>query len=146
MLTAAIARHLTTSHPELGLVYDADGTNQFLQELPNAPTDAVAWLFSVSPPADLSDTRVSGLQAIVRWTAGTGRARSGYQVARSILDTLHGLHGITLAPGTEDETVLVSLLADTAEPINLGDDTNGVPRWSLRFQAQTVAVTAHTIL
>lgn len=145
MLTAAIARHLN----ELGHgTFDPDSETEdsiHLEELPVKPVDAVSVAFKPGP----TDNTVDGyareaIAVVVRRPNTTGRARSGYDLARAIRDDLNGLTHTTLAAGTVDETRVVWLMSDDGGPTNIGDDSNGTPRWSLRFYALTAHDTAHT--
>lgn len=142
MLTAAFARYLDAQSL---VVFDRDGADCFVETLPAEPVDAVGLWSRPGPHADLTELSRSGLQAVVRSTPDTGRARAGYTRCVALRDALHGLRHVTLAPGTEDEARLISCIARTDEPVNLGDDTNGRPRWSITFDLQTVHATPLTI-
>lgn len=143
MLTVAIARYLGTR--EIGLHYGPTQWNIGLEELP-ALDDAAAVLLKTAPVGDYSDSKLSGVQILVRWATGPGTARPGYDKAIEIRDELHGLRHITLDPGGDAETRLLWMRSDGDQPLNLGDDANGQPRWSLRFLAATTHDTALTIL
>lgn len=134
MLTAAFLRHLDTR----GLVvFDRAGTTAFLEDLPDKPVDAVA---AYSRPGGETDGGHGydepGVQFLVRRGSGAGRARAGYDAAMAIRTELHGLASVTLAPGTPDEVWLVQCLATTSEPVNLGDDPDNRPRWSISFRTE----------
>lgn len=144
MLTAGLARHLA----ELGHgTYDEVGASIHLEELPAQPPDAVAVAFKPGPVDNAADGyERPSIQIVVRQTTGQGRARRGYTKAAAIRDDLNGLTRTTLAAGTDDEVRLVWLLSDDNGPTNIGDDANGIPRWSLRFTSCVAHDTAHTNL
>jgi hypothetical protein len=136
MIQAAVAKYLA----ERGHgTYGQAGADLFLERLPAEPADATAVYVKPAPPGDYSDHQPVGLQIIVRRSPAPGggdRTRRGYDDAVAIRAELHGLRHITLDEAGPDETRVVWLRADDARPTNLGDDTNGVPRWSLRFIAE----------
>lgn len=144
MLTSALARHLAA----LGRgTYGQAGASIHLEELPATPVDATAVAFKPGPVDNQLDGYARpAVQILVRRGGTSGRARTGYTAAVQIRDDLNGLHHVTLAAGTDDETRVISLVSDDAGPTNLGDDANGVPRWSLRFVALVGHDTAHSTL
>lgn len=144
MLTSAIARHLAT----LGFgTYNVAGASIQLEQLPASPVDAIAVAFKTGPADSAGDGYArEALQIIVRRSITAGKARTGYEAARTVRDALDGLRHVTLAAATPDEVRLVWMLADDSGPTNLGDDANGIPRWSLRFTTLTVHDTANSIV
>lgn len=148
MLTAAIARYLADLDETVyGTFSTTEASTIHLEELPEKPVDAIAVAFKTGPPDNTGDGYArEALQIIVRRQNTAGRSRTGYDVARSIRDALDGLRYVTLAEGTDDEVRLCWCLADDSGPVNLGDDANGVPRWSLRFTTLTKHDTAHSIV
>lgn len=142
MLTKALARYLATR--PLGLTHGTSGANLILGQFnTSSPADAVSLAPKTAPTGDLSDSRVEGLQIIVRW----GTSESGcYEKADAIRDELNGLRHTTLAPGQPEETRLVWMRADDGGPVDLGPDPNGRARYSLRFLAEVAHDTALTIL
>lgn len=145
MFAAAILRHLDAR----GLVvFGRTGTDAFLEDLPDTPVAAVA-AFTRPGGADTDGGHgydEPGVQLLVRGDhknpATPGRARAGYSRAKAIRRELHGLAGVMLAEGTEDAVWLVQLLAVTSEPVNLGDDKDDRPRWSIEFRGETFDPTA----
>lgn len=145
MFSSAVLRHLDT----LGLLtYGRAGTDAFLEDLPDKPVAAVA-AFARPGGADTDGGHgydEPGVQLLVRGDktnpATPGRARSGYTRAQAIRDALHGLSGVTLAEGTEDEVYVVQMLATTSEPVNIGDDPDDRPRWSVTFRSEVFRPTA----
>lgn len=143
-----MARQMAAAEPVLYGKYDEHGAGIFLEQLPEKPSNAIAVMFK---PGRAEYGAPDGydresVQMLVRRDNTGGRARTGYDVAKSIRDFFDGLRHVTLAEGTPDETRLVWCLADDSGPTNIGDDANGVPRWSLRFTTLTVHDTAHSIL
>lgn len=139
MFTAALLHYLDT----LGLVtYGRTGTDAFLEDLPDLPVAAVA-AFS-RPGGAMTDGGHGydepGAQFLVRGDhtdpATPGRARAGYQRAVAIRDALHGLSAVTMGKGTPDETYVVQMLATQSVPINIGDDPDNRPRWSVEVRAE----------
>jgi len=151
MLTAAFARHMAAAEPELFGRFDAPGAGIFLEELPDRPAAAIAVMLK---PGRVEYGVPDGynyesIQILVRRpenSSGGGRVRNGLTVANSIRDFFNGLRHITLAEGTDDEVRLIWCLSDDSSPTNIGNDANGVPRWSLRFTTQTAHDTAHSIV
>jgi hypothetical protein len=141
VFSAAILRHLDS----LGLVvFGRTGNDAFLEDLPDKPVIAVA---AYTRPGGADTDGGHGydepaVQLLVRADPAGGRARSGYERAQAIRDALHGLSGVTLAAGTVDEVWLVQMLATSSEPVNIGDDPDNRPRWSVTFRAETYAPTA----
>jgi hypothetical protein len=131
MLTAALAHYLD----DQGLgVYGKPGTDMFLESLPPDPVEAVG---IYAEPGSKSDRfRRPGVQIIVRGSVEGGRARAGYARAASILDALDVLTHTTWAPFTDDEVRIAWCMARQAQPVSIGDDDNGVPRWSVRFDIE----------
>lgn len=139
MITAALFLYLDT----LGLVtYGRTGADAFLEDMPDTPVAAVAGF--VRPGGAETDGGNGydepAVQFLVRGDKNNpltpGRARSGYQRAGAIRDALHGLSGVTLAPGTEDQVYVVQCLATQSEPTNIGDDPDDRPRWSIPFRLE----------
>jgi hypothetical protein len=145
VITAAFLRYLTAQ----GLVtYGEDNPDAFLEDMPDTPV-AVVVAFARPGGAETDGGNgydEPGVQILVRGDPddpGTpGRARSGYGRASAIRAALHGLHSVTLAEGTEDEVWLVQCLATQSQPINLGDDPDDRPRWSIDFRTEVYAPTA----
>jgi len=143
MFTAALLRYLDSQ----GLVvFGRQGTDAFLEDLPDLPVAAVA-VFARPGGAETDGGHgydEPGAQFLVRGdnTAGGSRARSGYVRAKAIRDALHGLSGVTLAKDTDDEVYLVQCLATQSQPINIGDDPDDRPRWSIEVRAETYEPTA----
>jgi len=141
MLTAAVLRYLDAA----GLVtFGRTGTDAFLEDLPDKPVAGVA---AYSRPGGAETDGGNGydepgFQLVVRGDPGTGRARSGFERAAALRAALHGLHDVTLAPGTPDEVYLVQCLATTSAPVNLGVDADNRPRWTIDFRTETYAPTA----
>lgn len=143
MITAAILRHLDAA----GLVtFGRTGNDAFLEDMPDKPVASVA---AYSRPGGAETDGGNGydepgFQLIVRGDpgGGVGRARSGYTRAKAIRAALHGLSAVTLAPGTDDEVYLVQCLAVTSEPVNLGDDPDDRPRWTIDFRTEVWQPTA----
>lgn len=131
MLTSALARHLDA----LGLgTYGRAGTDTFLETMPAAPEDALA-LFT-QPGRKADRFRRPGVQVIVRADGTGGRAREGYERAQSILEALDGTARVLWGAGTPDAVRIAWCEAQQAAPVNLGDDDNGRPRWSVRFDVE----------
>lgn len=140
MLSAAVARHLAA----LDLVrYGDDDTNCFLETLPAEPLTAVA-IYTEAGGSVRPWARTPGVQIIVRTdpAAETGRARTGYEWARAILDALHGESHVVWGVDSPDAMSVAWCLSDQAEPFNLGDDENGAPKWSVRFRVETSGAAA----
>lgn len=142
MFVAALLRHLTTRDV---LKYGTSGADAFVQNLPDKPVEAVG---GYSRPGSAGTDGghgydEPGAQFIVRGDhkSPAGR-RAGYARAQRIRDELHGLAGVTLAPGTDDEVYLVQCLATTSEPIDLGGDPDGRPRWSIEVRSEVYRPTA----
>ena len=142
MLTAALARHLHAS----GLAqYDPDDpddpdveTTAFLEDLPAQPAAALGiYATGGNAPSGAVGMRRPGVQVIVRGDRHNGRARSGYEVAEAILEALDGSGHVVWGAGTPDAVRVAWCLAKQSAPINLGDDANGSPRWSVRFDVET---------
>lgn len=135
MFAAALLRHLDS----LGiLVYGRPGTDGFLNALPDVPVDAVA---AYGRPGGADTDGGHGYdepaaQFIVRGDHKTGGRRAGYDRATAIRDALHGLSGVTIAAGTDDETYVVQCLATQSEPTDLGGDPDNRPRWSVPVRAE----------
>lgn len=141
MFSAAVLRHLDSA----GLVvFDRAGTDAFLETLPDKPVRATA---AFTRPGGTGTSGGHGwdepaVQLLIRDDGATGRARAGYERAKGIRDALHGLSSLLLAPGTPDEVWVVQILATTSEPVNLGDDKDDRPRWSVTFDAEVRNPTA----
>jgi hypothetical protein len=147
MLTAAVARYLADLAPAVYGTYGVAGSTIHVEDLPATPVDGIGIYFKTAPVDNAGDGYArEAFQIVVRRTNTTGRARSGYEVAKSVRDTLDGLRYVTLAEGTDDEVQLRWCLSDDSGPTNLGDDANGVPRWSLRFTTLAKHDTAHSIV
>lgn len=141
MLSAALARHLTT----LGLVtFDADtGVDCFLEDLPLDPVAAVGiYSQSGSQPRNRERIRRPGLQIIVRGDDTGGRARSGFERAHAIMVALDDTAHVTWADGTPDAARVAWCLALQSAPVDLGTDENGRPRWSVRFDVELASEVA----
>lgn len=145
MITAAFLTYLDARGV---LVYGRTGNDAFLEDLPDKPVAAVA---AYSRPGGAETDGGNGydepgVQFVVRGDkanpATPGRARAGYGRAKRIRDELHGLSGVLLAPGTADEVWLVQCLATTSEPVNLGDDPDDRPRWTVDFRTEVYRPTA----
>ncbi|SNR33106.1 minor capsid protein [Blastococcus mobilis] len=142
MFAAAVLRYLHS----LGIVtYGVAGADAFLNALPDKPVEAVA---AYGRPGGAETDGGHGYdepaaQFIVRGDHKTpaGR-RAGYARAVAIRDALHGLAGVTIAPGTDDETYVVQCLATQSEPTDLGGDPDGRPRWSVPVRAEVYRPTA----
>lgn len=142
MIQAALCKYLATQgHGTHGV----PGSSLTIEQLPTAPVVAACVATKTAPAGDYGDQKTEGIQIIVRGTKGEG-TRPSYQRAIAIRDNLHGLRKITLDDGGPDETRVLWIRSDGDTPVNLGDDANGNPRWSLRFLAGTFVVTANTIL
>lgn len=145
MITAALLRYLDGQ----GLVtYDRGRPDAFLEDMPDVPVASVA-AFARPGSADTDGGNgydSPGVQFLVRGDpddAGTpGRARSGFGRAAAIRAALHGLSNVLLAEGTADEVWLVQCLAVQSQPINVGDDPDDRPRWSVEVQCEVYAPTA----
>lgn len=137
MFAAALLRHLTG----LGiLTYGQAGADAFLNNLPDKPVEAVA-VYGRPGAAETDGGHgydEPAAQFIVRGDHKTiaGR-RAGYARAQQIRDALHGLSGVRLAAGTDDELWLVQCLVTQSEPTDLGGDPDGRPRWSVPVRAET---------
>lgn len=131
MISAAVLQYLDTQ----GLVvHGRPGTDAFLEGMRDLPVEQVVAF--VRPGAGETDGGHGydepGVQLLVR--GATGSARDGYERAVTLRDALHGLSGVTLAPGTPDEVYVVQCVATQSVPTNLGDDPDGRPRWSIPFR------------
>lgn len=135
MFSAAVLRHLDTAGL---LVHGRPGADAFLETLPDTPAAAVA-AYTRPGGADTDGGHgydEPGVQLIVRGDGSGGRARSGYERAVALRAALHGLAQTMLADGTPDAVWLVQMLATTSEPVNIGDDPDDRPRWSITFRAE----------
>lgn len=131
MLTAALAAHLDA----IGLgVYGSADSNVFLETMPGTPEAAVG--IYAQPGRKVGRFRRPGVQIIVRGNGTGGRARSGYELAQQILVALDGTSHLTWGNGTDDEVRVAWCEALQAQPLSLGDDDNGSPRWSVRFDVE----------
>lgn len=131
MLTAALAHYLD----EQGLgVYGRAGTDVFLEHLPAEPVAAVG--LYLEPGQRAGRFRRPGIQVIVRGTTDGSRARTGYTRAVGILKALDVLTHTTWAEFTDDAVRVAWCMARQATPVSLGEDDDGVPRWSLRFDVE----------
>lgn len=133
MLTAALAHHLATLDG-LDLAYEDDDTNVFLETLPANPLRA-AGIFAM-PGRKVAAMRRPGIQIITRGDNTIGRARSGFELAEAIHDRLDGTGHVVWGEGTPDAVRVAWCEALQAQPISLGDDDNGQPRWSIRFDVE----------
>lgn len=142
MIAATVARQLNALG--LGLYDDPDGdTNIFLHDLPPAPVDAIGvWGESGQTPQTF--IRRGGFQIIVRRDPHSpeGRARSGHDVAREILDALASADHAVWADDTDDALRVAWCQPQQAEPLDLGPDENGAPKWSVRFTYETNGASA----
>lgn len=131
MLTAALARRLAA----LGFgTYDTDDSTIFLEQLPGQPAAAIGVFADTGQPA--VRFRRPGVQVLVRGDGVNGRARSGYAVAQDILERLDGEGHVVWGEGSPDAVRVAWCLASQSQVVNLGDDDNGHPRWSVRFDVQ----------
>jgi hypothetical protein len=130
------------------VVYGRAGTDAFLEDMPDKPVAAVA---AFARPGGAETDGGHGydepaVQLLIRGDKTNpqtpGRARSGYDRALAIRDALHGLSGVTLAEGTDDEVYVVQCLATQSEPTNIGDDPDDRPRWSVPFRLEVFRPTA----
>lgn len=145
MITSALLTYLHS----LGIVtYGTPGTDAFLEDLPDKPVAAVA---AFARPGGAETDGGHGydepaVQFLIRGDRTNpttpGRARAGYGRAQAIRDALHGLAGVTIAEGTDDETYIVQCLATQSEPTNIGDDPDDRPRWSVPFRLEVFRPTA----
>lgn len=141
MIQVALCKYLAANGHG---TYGVTGSSLTVEQLPTTPVNAAAVATKTAPPGDYSEQKIVGIHIIVR---GQGPARKpSYDRAVAIRDELHGLTKVTLDDGGPDETRVLWMRSDGDEPVNLGDDTNGNPRWSLRFLCGTRVVTDHTIL
>jgi hypothetical protein len=139
MIAAALLRYLDAK----GLVvFGRTGTNAFLETMPDKPVRSVA-AFTRGGGAGTDGGHgydEPAVQFLVRTDpkaqGATGRARDGYVWASQIRDALHGLSGVTIAAGTDDEVYVVQCLATQSEPTNIGDDADDRPRWSVPVQLE----------
>ena len=142
MIQVALCKYLAAQgHGTHGVA----GSSLTVEQLPTSPLNAACVAMKTAPPGDYGDQKTEGIQIIVRGDKAAGRKPS-YDRAVAIRDQLHGLRKITLDDGGADETRLLWMRSDGDTPVNLGDDANGNPRWSLRFLAGVFVVTANTIL
>lgn len=133
MLTAAAARRLAVLLP--WVKYGGPGTTAFLETLPPEPATAVGLFAEAGRAPDRF--RRPAIQVLVRGDNTPGnRARSGHALAMQVLDALDGDSHVTWAPGTDDEVRVAWCLSQQSGPVSLGDDDNGVPRWSVRFDVE----------
>ena len=131
MLTAALATHLDT----IGLgVHGRDGADVFLEDLPHTPENAVG--VYAQPGRKVGRFRRPGVQIIVRADGTGGRARAGYERAQDILEALDGTSHLAWGDGSGDAVRVAWCEALQAQPLSLGDDDNGRPRWSVRFDVE----------
>jgi hypothetical protein len=139
VISRALLQHLDG----LGLLtYGRHGADAFLEDLPDTPVAAVA-AFARPGAADTDGGNgydSPGVQFVVRGDPGNaqtpGRASSGFQRATAIRRALHGLTSQTIAEGTDDEVWLVQCLAVQSQPVNIGDDADNRPRWSVEVQCE----------
>ncbi|TFV91407.1 minor capsid protein [Blastococcus sp. CT_GayMR16] len=145
MISSALLQYLDS----IGIVvYGRTGNDAFLEDLPDQPVAAVA-AFTRPGGADTDGGHgydEPAVQFLVRGNkanpATPGRARAGYTRAVAIRDALHGLSGVTIAEGTDDEVYVVQCLATQSEPTNIGDDPDDRPRWSVPFRLEVYRPTA----
>lgn len=131
MLTAALAHYLD----DQGLVtYGRTGADAFLEALPPDPVEAVG--LYAEPGRKVDRFRRPSVQVIVRGTSTGARARTGHTRAQAILDALDVLTHTTWGAGTADEVRVAWCMSQQAGPVSIGDDDNGVPRWSVRFDVE----------
>lgn len=114
-----------------GLTYDELGpSNVFLMRMPSGPDNAVAvYPQASSEPDSLLPYDPAEWQVVVRgeadgvWALATGRA---------IFDKLHGKRNFNLPDGT----YVVSIIALTSSPFDLGDDDSGRVQYSWDYRGE----------
>ena len=134
MILAALAHELD----RLGLAtYGEAGADCFLEDIAPEPADAVGIYTRTGPEPDVKHAYdAPRLQVVVRADGSSGRAREGFTRAQAIRDAVHGLRHVTWAQGTEDELRVIECRALSSLPLNLGDDDQGRPRWSVLLQLE----------
>lgn len=145
MITRAFAHYLDG----LGLLtYGRAGTDAFLEDLPDKPVASVG-IYSRPGGAGTDGGHgydEPGVQFVVRGDPNDpdtpGRAASGYARAESIRKALHGLASVTLGEGTADAVWLVQCLATQSAPVNISDDADNRPKWSVEVRCEVYDPTA----
>lgn len=139
MLSKALALHLAgLGHGR----YDQTGPTGatvpagFVVDMPDAPD--LAWCVVNRPgfaAHDLSGYELPELQVIYRTSKAAGH-QAGYDGAEAIRRALQHTSRITWAAGTEHEQYVLWCEANETEPVHLGPDESGRPRWSVSFQLE----------
>lgn len=113
------------------------GGDVFIEHMPNLPDSAIYVHGTAGPQSDSKLGYDSiGVQLIVR--GGVDPVPVADR-ARAIYSALHGRRNFSLPDGT----VVVWCLASQSDPIPMGQDVNDRHEYSLNFQCETRAVTAH---
>jgi hypothetical protein len=136
VIPAALARELA----RLGLVtYDEAGADCFLEDIAPDPADAVGIYTRTGLAPDPKHAYdAPRLQVLVRADGTSGRAREGFERAQAIQDAVHGVRHATWGKGTVDELRVIDCKALGSQPLNLGDDDQGRPRWSVLLQLEVL--------
>lgn len=119
MITAEVAQYLDDN--SFG-TYDPAGItgNIFLEVTPATPDICISVYTTPGQPPDIkTNLKRPSVQIQVR---GDGDPRTAYDIAKAILDSIHGLHNTTLVDGG---TRIMLISARDSEPGNLGRDDNG---------------------
>ena len=138
MFAVALARHLDDlglgRFDEVGMagdVFVARGGR-----LPKNPGNLV----SITPTGGIPQEAGGTLpwdeptcQLLVR--AACHHELDGLRRAQALYDALHGLHGLTMDEGGEDEVYVVRVLALQSGPLAVGADAEGRSLWSINVAA-----------
>jgi hypothetical protein len=120
-----------------GLVYtEGPGGNIFIDDLPDAPNEAVGVYTQGGPEADSKNYfDEPHVQIIVRGDSGAVWAPA---MCATLYSALHGLNGIVLPSGA----YLVSCVGVQSSPTRLGPDSSGRYRYSMNFRLEVENATA----
>jgi hypothetical protein len=137
VLSKALALHLASlGHCRYGETGPLDAPAGWVVDMPNEPHLALCiYPRAGFPGVDLSGYVRPELQVIVRTPQGSGH-QAGYDRAEAIRRDLDRTCRITWAPGTEHEQYVLTCDANEPEPLYLGLDPVGRPRWSVSVQTE----------
>ena len=140
MLSKAFALHLAS----LDLVrYDETGPTGappcYVETMPDGAStpDYAVCVYSRNgfPSRDLSGYETPELQVVYRTAANAGH-QAGYDGAEAIRRVLNRTANVAWAAGTPHEQYVLTCDTNEPEPVYLGPDAAGRPRWSLSVQTE----------
>jgi hypothetical protein len=137
VLPKALALHIASlGHGHYDQTGDVDTPKGHVLDLPDKPD--LAWCVyprAGFPARDLSGYVRPELQVIYRTAAAAGH-QAGYDGAEAIRRDLDRTCRVVWAAGTEHEQYVLTCDANEPEPVYLGPDAVGRPRWSVSVQTE----------